>query len=163
MDKGGGYQEFPSKIFCPNAEKYRGGLLFSVSLISGTEKCWGRRGRDSRFSVEIVLFHSTETFPRGTLLCCVSENFRQRNSFWIRGGYQEFPSKTFCFTVPKNFVGESFSVSLISGIEKMLGIRGGEIHDFPSKLFCPTVLKHFLEEPFRAVFQKICDSEIVYG
>ena len=28
--------------------------------------------------------------------------------------YVEF----FCLTVPKNFVGESFSVSLISGIEK---------------------------------------------
>ena len=27
-------------------------------------------------------------------------------------------SKIFCLTVPKNRVGESFSVSLISGIEK---------------------------------------------
>ena len=32
---------------------------------------WG-----SRFSVESVLPHSTETFPKGTLLCCASENFR---------------------------------------------------------------------------------------
>ena len=36
-----------------------------------------------------------------------------------RGGeYQELPSKFFCLTVPKNFVGESFSDSLIAGIEK---------------------------------------------
>ena len=34
------------------------------------------------------------------------------------GEYQELPSKNFCLTVPKNFVRESFSVSLISGIEK---------------------------------------------
>ena len=32
-------------------------------------------------------------------------------------GFQVFPSKLFCLTVPKIFVGESFSVSLISGIE----------------------------------------------
>ena len=34
------------------------------------------------------------------------------------GGYQDFPSKTISLTVPKNFAGESFTVSLISGIEK---------------------------------------------
>ena len=35
-----------------------------------------------------------------------------------RGEYQDFPSKIFCLTIPKNFVGESFSVSLISGFKK---------------------------------------------
>ena len=36
-----------------------------------------------------------------------------------RGGdYQDFPSKIFCLTVPKIFVGEPLSVSLISGTEK---------------------------------------------
>ena len=36
-----------------------------------------------------------------------------------RGGeYQAFPSKTSCLTVPKIFVQEPFSVSLISGMEK---------------------------------------------
>ena len=54
----------------------------------------------------------------------------------------------FCLTVPKKFVGESFSVSLISGIEK-LWIRGGrEYRDFPSKIFCLTVPKNFVGEPF---------------
>ena len=33
-------------------------------------------------------------------------------------GYHNFPSKLFCLTVPKNFVKEPFSVSLISGIKK---------------------------------------------
>ena len=32
--------------------------------------------------------------------------------------YHDFPLKNFCLTVPKNFVGEPFSVSLILGIEK---------------------------------------------
>ena len=40
------------------------------------------------------------------------------------GEYQNFPSKIFCLTVPKNFVGEPFSVSLISGIEKFYASEG---------------------------------------
>ena len=59
--------------------------------------------------------------------------------------------------MPKNFVGESFSVSLFSGIGKFLvstnfmGTRregGREYHDFPSKSFCLTVPKNFVGEPF---------------
>ena len=34
---------------------------------------------------------------------------------WIRGKeYQEFTSKFFCLAVPKDYVGESFIVSMIS-------------------------------------------------
>ena len=94
--------------------------------------------------------HSIEKFRRGTLLCCVSKNFRSRKSLWIRGGeYQDFPSKIFCLTVPKNFLGEPFSVSLISGIEKFYASEGYvTIFDFPSKTFCLTVPKIFVGEPF---------------
>ena len=35
------------------------------------------------------------------------------------GEVSRFSFKTFCLTVPKNAVGESFSLSLISGIEKV--------------------------------------------
>ena len=74
----------------------------------------------SRFSVENLLSHSAEKFRRGTLLCCVSENFRQPKSLWIRGvRYQDFSSKKFSLSVPKIFVGEPLSVSLISGIENV--------------------------------------------
>ena len=38
-----------------------------------------------------------------------------------KGEYQDFPSKTFCLTVSNIFVGEPFSVSLISGIENFQG------------------------------------------
>ena len=31
----------------------------------------------------------------------------------------DFASKLICLTVPKNFVGEPFSLSLVSGIEKV--------------------------------------------
>ena len=80
-----------------------------------------------------------------------------------RGGkYRNFPSKFFCLAVPKIFVGELFSVSLISGIGQILCFRG-LCHDFPSKIFCLTVPKHFVEEPFCAVFQKSSGYEKVYG
>ena len=39
--------------------------------------------------------------------------------------YQDFPSKTFCLTVPRIFVGKPFSVSLLSGAEEVW-IREGE-------------------------------------
>ena len=40
------------------------------------------------------------------------------------GKYPDFPSKVFCLTVPKNFVGEPFSVSLFSGVEKIRASEG---------------------------------------
>ena len=49
-----------------------------------------------------------------------------------------FPSKPFCLTVPNNFIGEPFTVALISGIEK-IRIREGEYQKFPSKTFYLTV------------------------
>ena len=49
----------------------------------------------------------------------------------------------------KFFVGESFTVAVISGSEKVYGQEGGgEYQDFPSEIFCLTVLEIFVEEPF---------------
>ena len=45
-------------------------------------------------------------------------------------------------------VGESFTVAIISGIEKVWIRDGGEYQDFPSQIFCLTVLKNFVGEPF---------------
>ena len=55
-----------------------------------------------------------------------------------------------CLTVPKNAVGESFSLLLLSDIEKvwMRGCWGGECQDFPSKTSCLTVPKNFVRQHF---------------
>ena len=74
-----------------------------------------------------LLSHSTEKLCRGTFLCftkfLVSKKFMDK-----RGGggreYHDFLSKIFCLTVPKIFVGEPFSVSLTSGIEKIFAYQG---------------------------------------
>ena len=49
--------------------------------------------------------------------------------------------------MPKISVGESFTVALTSGIEKVR-MREGEYQEFPSKLFCLTVPNNFIGEPF---------------
>ena len=68
--------------------------------------------------------------------------------------------EVFCFTVPKNFVGEHFSVSLISGIEKFHTSEGYvTIFDILSKVYCLTVPKKFAVESISAVFQKISGGE----
>ena len=115
----------------------------------------------SRFSVEKFLSHSAEKFRRGTLLCfrkfLAPKNVRDKRG----GGYHDFPSKLFCLQVPKNFAGEPFSVSLISGIEKFYASEGC-VTIFRRKFFV-SVPKNFVGEPFCAVFQKISGSEKVYG
>ena len=64
------------------------------------------------------------------------------------GEFQDFPSKIFCLTVPKFSVGESFTVALFSGSEKVYGQEGGgEYQDFSSKVFCLTVPKISVGNP----------------
>ena len=50
------------------------------------------------------------------------------------GSITIFCRKFFCLTVPKNFVGEPFSVSLISGIEKS-NASEGYVTIFRRKIF----------------------------
>ena len=113
----------------------------------------------SRFSVKIVLFHSTEKFRRGTLYCVT--NFGYRKILCFRGLCHDFLSKIFCLTVPKIFVGESFGVSLLRVSKNFMLQR--VMSQFFVEFFCLTVPENFVEEPFCAVFQKISGSEKVYG
>ena len=65
------------------------------------------------------------------------------------GGIHDYPSKTFCLTVPKNFVEEPICVSEIFGYRKILCFR--ELcHDSLSKIFCLTLPKNFVGESFSA-------------
>ena len=84
----------------------------------------------------------------GEPFCAVFQKISGSEKFMDKTGggeYQGLPSKVFCFTEPKISAGESFTVALISGIEKVW-IRGGD-QDFPSKIFCLTLPKNFVKEP----------------
>ena len=79
--------------------------------------------RVSRFSLDKLSSHSAKQIRRGTLLCfrkfLLLKNVRDE-----RGGCRDFPWKTFCLTVPKIFVGEPFTVSLILESENFQTYKG---------------------------------------
>ncbi len=105
------------KILSHSAENFHWGILYYWSIF-GNRKSLDNKGGGgvSRFSFEIILSHSTEKFRRVILSCFI--NFGYRKGLDKKGGVSRYSAEVFCFTVPKNFVGEPFSVSLISGIEK---------------------------------------------
>ena len=115
-----GYVTVSFEFFCLTGPKKFVGEPFCAEFqkSSSSQQVLVKKGGVSIFSAENFLSHSAENFRSGTLPCCVSENFRERKRLWIRRGeYQDFPSKVFCLTMLKIFVGEPFNVSLVSGIE----------------------------------------------
>ena len=90
----------------------------------------------SSLFVENFLSHSSEKLRRGILYCCNIFGY-QKSLDKREGEYQDFPSKIFGLTVPKNFVGGPFSVSLISGTEKVWIREGGSIKIFRRNFFVP--------------------------
>ena len=79
------------------------------------------------------------------------------------GGVSRFTVEEFLSHTAEISVGESFTVALVSGIEKVWIRKRREYRDFPSKNFCLTLPKSFLGEPFCAVIQKIPGSEKICG
>ena len=68
------------------------------------------------------------------------------------GESQDFPSKFSCLTVPKTFVGQPFSVSLISGI---INFCASESY---ITIFCRVFLSHSAEKTCRGTLL-YCVSE----
>ena len=132
--EGGGGSKFSVENFLSlSAERLRRGIPYCCSNF-GYLKFWDKKGV-SRFSVENFLSHSAENFRSGIFYCCIK--FGYRKSLEKRGGeYQHFPSKNFCLRVPKNSLGESFTVALNSCSEKVYGQEEeGSIKIFRRKFF----------------------------
>ena len=99
----GGITIFPSKNFCLTVPKIFVRETYCFWENFCFQKVLEMRKRVSRFSVEIFWSHSTEIFcdyPLNLL-----ENLGYRKLFMHNRGYHNFPSKYFCLTVPKKFVG----------------------------------------------------------
>ena len=79
----------------------------------------------SRLSVENFFFHSGEKFRRGNFLCCcfsyilVAKRYMDKTRGIIKNSFENF-----CLTMPKFFVVEPFSPSLMSSIEKFYASEG---------------------------------------
>ena len=88
-----------------------------------------------------------------TVLILVFKDFLQTSirppiSLLYAKGYHNFPLKNFHLTVPKNFVREPFSVSLISGIKNYFCIREGVTTFLGPKIFVTQYQKSSLRKCF---------------
>ena len=102
MDNKGGVSQISVGNFCLTVPKKFVGEPFTLSLASGTKIIYASEGYVTIIRRKF-LSHSTETIPRGTLLCSVSEKFWWRKSLWIRRGeYHNFPSEIFVSQCRKN-------------------------------------------------------------
>ena len=95
-EKRGEYRKFPSRIFCPKMLKSFVEEPYSVSLTSGIEKSHASEAYVTIFRRNL-LTHSTGKIIRGTLLCCVSENFLVAKKFMDKkeGEVSRSPSNVF--------------------------------------------------------------------
>ena len=139
-------QDFPSEDSCNSVPKNFIGQPLRVSLNSGIEKLYASEGYVT-ISVEVFLSDNAEKFCRGTLVCCVSENFRQRKSLWLRGRGKcpDSPANFSCLTVTKKFVSQPFRVSLTSGIKNFYASE--DFVTISVEIFRLTVPKLFVGEP----------------
>ena len=81
----------------------------------------------------------------------VSQVLGIENFFMVQRSCHDFRSKSFCLTVPKSIVGESFCVSENFCYRKNLWIEGGrrkEYQYFISNLSCLIVSKSFVGASF---------------
>ena len=121
-------------------------------------------GRGIRILRKTVLFHSTERFCQGSLLCLRKLSIPKNVKNKKRGGHQD-PRQCFWLTVLTHFVGEHFSVSANFYIEIFRAQEGEVYHDFPLKFFSVrwslTVPKHFVEEPYCAS-KTFWDRKVVF-
>ena len=85
--------------------------------------------------------HSAESFRRGKPLVFINFGYRKSLDKWV--GVSIFSVEKFMPHSAEVFRrGETFSVSLIWGIEKVwIRVVGGEYQGFPSNFFCLTVTK----------------------
>ena len=71
MDKRGGYQDFPTEVFCTTMPKTlaRNPIVSFFGKLLVANKTLDKRGRGvSRFSVENFLYHNAENFRKGSFL-----------------------------------------------------------------------------------------------
>ena len=114
------------KNFCLSADKIRRRTLLCFERILVSKLSKQRRGKLHGF---VEIFFSSQ--DRKTV---AREPF-----LWIRGWagrYHNFPSKSFCLTVPKYFIGEHFGFSEKIFYRKFSSIGGGH-HGFV-EIFCVT-------------------------
>ena len=153
-----GYHDFSvEKISSHISEKFRRGNRLCLRKFRVSKNFMPKRGI-SRFSIKNIVVPQYRKYFVGEP-CFISENFWYRKNLWIRGGRGGGSITIFrqkmSLTVPKNFVGETFSVSLISGIERF----------YASEIYLTILCRNFFclsAEKFRRGTFLICVSEKIW-
>ena len=115
---GGEYHVSPSKTFCLTVPIKFVGEHFCVSKDFWYRIFEAKEGEASQFCRNFFYLTGPKKLLQGT-------NLFQKNSGGEKilkiggGGHHGFPSKFFCLTVPKKFVGEHFGVSGNIGYRKI--------------------------------------------
>ena len=118
-----------------------------MSLISGIEKFYASEGYVKFFYRKDFVSQFRKISYRNPSLLCFRKFLVAKKFFDKRGGgYQDFESKNFCFTVPKSFLGYPFRVSLISDVEKFYASEGHVT------IICRNFLSHSAEKLRTASF-----------
>ena len=71
----------------------------------------------SRFFVDVFVSQYRKTLKGNPSILCFGTILVVKKFMAKKGGVSRFSVENFCFTLPKNFAGQLFRVSLISGIE----------------------------------------------
>ena len=108
-----------------------------------------REGGNQDIPSKIFRLTVPEKIHRGIVFRCIHFGYRKslENRDW-RGEYQDFPSTTFCHTVLKLSLGESFTVALISVTEKVSRRWKGEVEIFRRKNFVSQCRRNLVGESF---------------
>ena len=119
MDKKLGVSQLSVGIFCLTVPTKFVGEPFSLSLASGTKIIYASEGYVTIIRRKVFVSQYRNISQRNPPLqsfrkFIVAKKFVEKKE---EGEYWKFPSKTFCLEVPRNFVGEYFNLSLISGVE----------------------------------------------
>ena len=111
-------QKFPSKISCLTVPEFFVGQTFRVSLVSGLEKFLCFRGLSHNCLSKFFVSQCREILYGNPSVMCVRKFLVAKKFMDKKGGVSTFSVGNFSVTVPKNFIGEPFTASLIPGIKK---------------------------------------------
>ena len=145
------YHDFLYQIFLSHiAESFHCGVLQCFISFGYRERLgMSEGGRESCFSFQIVLSHSTDMFRREPFSVSL---LLLPKKFVLRRVMSQFPVKFFWLAVPENFIGEPYftffrNVLAAKKFTDNRGVKGKEgVSRLSFKHFWPTLPKNFVEE-----------------
>ena len=130
MQKKGGYHNFPLNFLSQSAQDFCGGTLHCFRKIWVSKQFMHKRARVvSRFSAEKFYVRVRKHLVEDPSVFQNVSNIEKKLKIKKKGGYHDFSSKHFCLT-DKKLLKNSFTISLISAIERFYAWEGKKVLQF---------------------------------